>query len=87
MEWMCVNGRFQGRRFTSKKGGEAGPAASRQCSRKNLIMVSARFNISIFSVYFLYMLLHILLLFASLETERAAKRETRSPDQRCDRQH
>ena len=27
MEWMCVNGRFQGRRFTSKKGGEAGPAA------------------------------------------------------------
>ena len=34
-------------------------------------MVSAVFNISIFSVYFLYMLLHILLLFASLETERA----------------
>ena len=50
-------------------------------------MVSAVFNISIFSVYFLYMLLHILLLFASLETERAAKRETRSPDQRCDRQN
>ena len=34
----------------------------------DLIMVSAVFNISIFSVYFLYMLLHILLLFA---TERA----------------
>ena len=50
-------------------------------------MVSAVFNTSIFSVYFLYMLLHILLLFASLETERAAKRETPSPDQRCDRQH
>ena len=50
-------------------------------------MVSAVFNISIFSVYFLYKLLHILLLFASLETEQAAKRQTRSPDQRCDRQH
>ena len=57
-------------------------------------MVSAVFNISIFSVYFLYMLLHILLLFSTeragalerLETERAAKHETRSPDQRCDRQ-
>ena len=29
MEWMCVNSRFQGRRFTSKKGGEAGSAAPR----------------------------------------------------------
>ena len=29
MEWMCVNGRFQGRRFASKRGGEAGPAAPR----------------------------------------------------------
>ena len=27
IEWMCVNGRFQDRRFTSKEGGEAGPAA------------------------------------------------------------
>ena len=49
-------------------------------------MVSAVFNISIFFVYFSYVLLHILLLFASLEIERAAKRETRSPDHRCDRQ-
>ena len=32
MEWMCVNGRFQDRRFTSKKGGEAGPAAPRPSS-------------------------------------------------------
>ena len=32
MEWMCVNGRFQSRRFTSKKGGEAGPAAPRPSS-------------------------------------------------------
>ena len=40
-------------------------------------MVNAVFNISIFSVYFLYMLLHILFLFASLETERAAEREMR----------
>ena len=29
MEWMCVNGRFQGRRFTFLKGGEAGSAAPR----------------------------------------------------------
>ena len=50
-------------------------------------MVSAVFNISIFSVYFLCMLLHILLLFASLETERAAKRETWSPKKKMDRQH
>ena len=34
----------------------------------DLVMVRAVFNISIFSVYFLYMLLHILLLFG---TERA----------------
>ena len=34
----------------------------------DLVMVSAVFNISILSVYFLYMLLHILLLFV---TERA----------------
>ena len=27
MECMCVNGRFQDRRFTSKEGGEASPAA------------------------------------------------------------
>ena len=27
MEWMCVHGRFQGRRLTSNKGGEAGAAA------------------------------------------------------------
>ena len=32
MEWMCVNGRFQNRRFTSQKGGEAGPAAPRPSS-------------------------------------------------------
>ena len=32
MEWMCVNGRFQGRWFTSKKGGEADPAAPRPSS-------------------------------------------------------
>ena len=59
-------------------------------------MVSAVLNISIFSVYFLYMLLHILFVFyyclrqsalERLETKRAAKREMRSPDQRCDRQH
>ena len=29
MEWMCVNGRFQDRRLTAKKGAEAGPAAPR----------------------------------------------------------
>ena len=40
-----------------------------------------------FFYLFLYMLWHISLLFASLETERAAERESRSPDQRCDRQH
>ena len=52
-------------------------------------MVSAVLNISILSVYFTYMLLHIYfsLLFASLETERAAERDSRSPDQKCDRQH
>ena len=33
-------------------------------------MVSAVSNISFFSVYFLYMFLHILLLFATSETER-----------------
>ena len=32
MEWMCVNGRFQGHRFTSKKGAEASPAAPRPSS-------------------------------------------------------
>ena len=32
MEWMCVNGQFQGRRFTSMKGGEAGSAAPRPSS-------------------------------------------------------
>ena len=32
MEWMCVNGRFQNRRITSQKGGEAGPAATRPSS-------------------------------------------------------
>ena len=50
-------------------------------------MVSAVLSISTFCIYFLYMLLHIFLLFWSLETERAAERESRSPDQRCDRQH
>ena len=32
MEWMCVNSRFQDCRFSSKKGGEAGPAAPRPSS-------------------------------------------------------
>ena len=32
MEWMGVNGRFQDRPFTSKEGGEAGPAAPRPSS-------------------------------------------------------
>ena len=50
-------------------------------------MVSTVFHISIFSDYFLYMLLHVSLLFASLETERAAKRGSRSPAHRRDRQH
>ena len=27
MEWMCVNGWFRDSRFTSQRGGEAGPAA------------------------------------------------------------
>ena len=32
MDWMCVNGRFKNRCFTSKKGGEAGAAAPRPSS-------------------------------------------------------
>ena len=30
--WMCVNGHFQDCRFTSKEGGEAGPAAPQPSS-------------------------------------------------------
>ena len=32
MEWMCVNGLFRNRQFTSQKGGDAGPAAPRPSS-------------------------------------------------------
>ena len=49
-------------------------------------MVCAVCQVFFLFIYFLNILWQSLLLFASLETERTAERESRSPDQRCDRQ-
>ena len=78
-----MSGQFQGCRFTSKKEGEPSPADPRPSSAQTSYWLAP----CLIFLFFLYTLLHISLLFLSFETERAAERESRSPDQRCSRHH
>ena len=78
-----MNGQFQGCRFTSKKGIEASLAAPRPSSAQTSYWLVP----CVIFLFELYTLLHVSLSFLSFETERAAERESRSPDQRCSRHH